>query len=234
MWLVHAGAKAPIAVTAGEGLWRWGIFEYRDYKSQLVTQELIRQTMRSLNVPRQDKPFQVFLSKRMITNQENISFTAELRNKTGELVNDPTVKLVIQDSAGINKEFEMEPFGSSYQLILPAMGEGLYEYVGTVAYEGNTYSDQGTFAVENIPLEQLNTRADFGLLYQLAAQSGGQFFSLEDMEEIPASLQANEAINTRIVSEQKKEPLIDFRWLFGLILLLLSGEWFFRKYNGMM
>lgn len=233
-WIVHAGAKAPQAVTIGEGLWRWAIFEYRDHKSQLVTQDLVRQTMRSLNVPRQDKPFQIFLSKRMITNQENISFTAELRNKTGELINQPPVKLMIQDSSGINKEFEMEPFGSAYQLILPAMGEGLYQYEGTVNYEGNSYRDQGTFAVENIPLEQLNTQADFAMMYQLASQSDGRFFTLENMDQLSDSLLANPNITETIVSEQKKEPLIDFRWLFAILLLLLSAEWYYRKFHGMM
>lgn len=234
MWLVQAGTKAPMAVTIGEGLWRWAVYEYKDNKSQQVSQELVRQTMRSLNIPRQDRPFQVFLSKRMVTNQENISFTAELRNKTGELVNTVPVKLVIEDSAGTRKEFEMEPFGSAYQLVLPAMGEGIYHYLGTTNYEGNTYTDQGTFAVENIPLEQLSLQADFGLLYQLANQTGGNFYTIEEMDRLQEDLKANEQIVTKIVTEQKKEPLIEFKWLFGLLLLLLSAEWAFRKYQGMM
>lgn len=232
MWIVHSGTL-PVAVTVGEGLWRWGIYEYRDNKSQLVTQELIRQTMRTLNVPRQDKPFQVFLSKRLLTDNENVAFTAELRNKTGQLVNDAEAQLSITDSAGSRKEFIMEQFGESYQIVLPKMGAGIYEYAGAVAFEGKNYMDNGTFAVENIPLEQINMQADYGLLYQLSHQTGGAFHTVENMNMISDEIKANRSVTSRIITENKKEPLIHYQWIFALLMLLFTGEWLFRKYNGM-
>jgi hypothetical protein len=33
--------------------------------------------------------------------------------------------------------------------------------------------------------------------------------------------------------EQKVVPLIDWKYLLGLIVLILSAEWFIRKYNGL-
>ncbi|MFT5679087.1 MAG: hypothetical protein ACI9FY_001636, partial [Patiriisocius sp.] len=34
-------------------------------------------------------------------------------------------------------------------------------------------------------------------------------------------------------SEQKTVPLIDWKYLLGLIALTLALEWFIRKYNGL-
>lgn len=232
IWTVHNGPQ-PAAITIGEGIWRWGVYEFKDFKNQLVTQELIRQTMRTLNVPKEDKPFAVFLTKRLMNDNENISFTAELKNKTGQLVNDANVKLQIVDSANNAKEFEFEKFGNSYQLIIPKMGAGIYTYTGSVSYLGNAYSDKGTFAVENIPLEQIDTRANYALMYQLANMTKGDFFTLENMEEIQVALKENKNIVSKIITEDKREPFINYQWIFFVVLGLLTIEWLFRKYFAM-
>jgi len=232
IWFVHAGVQ-PAAMTIGEGLWRWGIFEYKSNKNKLVTQELIRQTVRTLNVPKQDKPFQVFLSKRLLTDNEDVAFTAELRNKTGQLVNSEPVKLLVTDSAGKTTEFEMEKFGNQYQKVLPKMGAGKYEYKGIVNYEGKSFADEGSFAVENIPLEQIDTRAKYEMMYQLAQQSNGKFYTLENMNGIFKDIKSNANIKSKIISEEIKEPLIHYKWLFALLLLFLTIEWLWRKYYNM-
>lgn len=232
IWMVHSGTQ-PVAVTLGEGLWRWGVYEYKSNNNQYVTQELIRQTLRTLNIPKQDRPFQVYLSKRLLTDNDDISFSAELRNKTGQLVNSPEVKLIVSDSSGKGTEFIMEKFGNQYQIILPKMGAGRYEYKGIVSFEGNNYTDVGNFAVENIPLEQIDTRAKYEVMYQLAAQSQGQFYTIDDMNKILEDIQNNETIKPKIISEQIKQPLIHYKWLFLLILMFLTIEWLWRKFYSM-
>ena len=49
---------------------------------------------------------------------------------------------------------------------------------------------------------------------------------------ITDELDKNEQIKTISYEDRKYEELINFKWLFALILLLLSVEWFLRKRNG--
>lgn len=232
MWMLFT-LEPRTAITIGEGLWRWGMYEYKDNKNQLVSQEIIRQSMQLLHVPKQDKPFQVFLNKRLLTDNENVAFAAELRNTSGQLVNDAVATLLITDSIGNEIKYEFEKIANNYQLVLPKMGAGIYSYKGMVQYKGINYQDQGTFAVENLPLEQLNTQANYGLLYQLSQQTNGQMFTLENMQILLDSIRVNEQIKTTLITNEKQDPFINYRWLFFVILGLLTAEWLFRKYNNM-
>jgi hypothetical protein len=45
-------------------------------------------------------------------------------------------------------------------------------------------------------------------------------------------IRKNENIKTVVYEDKHYSDLIDLKWLFGLILLLLSTEWFLRKREG--
>jgi hypothetical protein len=69
-------------------------------------------------------------------------------------------------------------------------------------------------------------------MFQLAANSGGAMFPLDRSEEIINLIKSNDTIKPVIYSINKTESVINLKWLFALLLLLLSAEWFLRKYNG--
>src|SRR5690606_36456063 len=100
---------------------------------------------------------------------------------------------------------------------------------------GNKHLEsKGTFVVEKIELEYLNTTADHQLLYNLAKMSGGEFVlpgNLSDLEQLIAE---NEKITTVVHTDNTYEELINLKWIFFLLILLLSTEWFLRKRNGLL
>lgn len=70
------------------------------------------------------------------------------------------------------------------------------------------------------------------LLSEIATQSGGQYFRLEQLAKLPAALPT---LVTRAEFNSPPKPLWDanqyLRWLFyGLPVLLLTVEWIFRKW----
>jgi len=52
------------------------------------------------------------------------------------------------------------------------------------------------------------------------------------VQSLGQSLLANENLKSVIAEENKLEDLIKFKWLFWLLLSLLSLEWFVRKWAG--
>ncbi|MNJ00117.1 hypothetical protein D3C73_1593690 [compost metagenome] len=70
-------------------------------------------------------------------------------------------------------------------------------------------------------------------MHQLARQHGGAFFTQYNFEKLTDSLKANQQIQTKIHSRIEDKPLVDYKWLFFLIIGLAAVEWFLRKFWGM-
>jgi hypothetical protein len=89
----------------------------------------------------------------------------------------------------------------------------------------------GQFQVVRQNIESQNLQADFGLLRSLSAQTGGRFYRLEQSEDMVQALATLEARSV-IHSEEAYRPLINLKWVFFVLLAMVSVEWFVRKYFG--
>ena len=81
-------------------------------------------------------------------------------------------------------------------------------------------------------LEIQNTRADFGVLYQLSEITGGKFFPLSDYGTLLDTIRANKQIAVQQHQQTFQTEWINLKSLFILLILLVGVEWFFRKYWG--
>jgi hypothetical protein len=81
------------------------------------------------------------------------------------------------------------------------------------------------------PDRVLVSGADFDLLRNLARETGGTFYRLKDFDRLQQQLTNSEA-RLIIRSEERYDSLINLKWIFFLILVLVSGEWFLRKFYG--
>jgi hypothetical protein len=229
LWILQTGDQ-PGAVLCGEGLWRWRLYEYKHYGKHDVVDELIRQTVSLLCVKKDNRPFRIFMDKYIFSDNEAINIYGELRNDNGELVNGPDAKLVLSDSGGKALNYTLERNGNSYRLNLGLRSPGNYSFKGSTQYNGKSYTAEGSFIVESVPLEELRTNADFELLSGLARQSGGSFFTYNNMVSLTDSLKNNAVIRPVIHTDKTYTQLIDSKWVFFLILLLAASEWLLRKY----
>jgi len=80
-------------------------------------------------------------------------------------------------------------------------------------------------------IEAQSLTADFGLLRKLAKGTGGKFYTTSDFAKLSQDFQKLEAKGL-IHTDESFNPLINLKWFFFLLVLLLSAEWFLRKYNG--
>jgi hypothetical protein len=109
---------------------------------------------------------------------------------------------------------------------------GKYTYRSTVKVGEQLYQETGEFNISPIQVESAITRADHQLLYNLAAKHGGEMYAGEDMEALSKELASREDIKPVVYIEDRLKELINIKWIFVLILVLVSVEWFFRKRAG--
>ena len=229
LWLLKQG-KTPSAMLAGEGLWRWRLYEYKNFGNHNVVDELIRQTVSFLSVNNNDKPFQVQLPKYVWSDKEAISLNAYLLNPNNEQVNTADVQLIITDSAGRKQNYSFERSGSAYKLNIGIRAGGTYNYTATTNYNGMPLSASGSFVVETMPLELMQTGADYPLLYGMARKYNGSFVPSANISSLYDSIKNNVNIKPVIQTNVETVPLVDWKWYFFLILVFAVAEWLLRKY----
>ncbi len=220
----------PTAMLSGVGLWRWRMYEYKNFGTHNTIDECIKQTVAFLATNSNRKQFDVKLPKHIWSNRQAISMNAYLLNANSEQVNTSDVTMTIIDSAGNKKDFSFERSGSSYKLNIGIWAEGRYTYEATTKYNNKDLTATGSFIVESQPVELLETSADFAGLYNLSQKYNGAFFTTATMSSIYDSIQNNESIKPVITTEVTTIPLIDRKWIFFLILIIALVEWLLRKY----
>jgi hypothetical protein len=77
-----------------------------------------------------------------------------------------------------------------------------------------------------------NTVADHHLLYTLAKNHSGEMMYPADFDKLAEKLEAREDVKSVSYTEKKLDDLLNLKWIFFLLLILLSSEWFIRKRNG--
>lgn len=229
LWAFSAADPAG-SLLAGTGLWRWRMYEYKHRRSTEIFDELISQTVHLLSLKTDERPFRTFMHKPIFPDNEKLEIFAELRNAGKELVNGPPASLRIVDSTGAAIALDFAREANYYKAEPGLLAPGTYTYEARVRFNGRDYSDGGAFEIRGVPLEYLRTHADFKLLMGLSTQTGGRFFSLQDMPDLEQALESQDNLKTVILEASRYRWLIDYRWLFFVILVLISSEWLLRKY----
>lgn len=218
-------------VISGEGIWRWRLSAFARTGSHDAIDELIGRVVQYLSVREDRSLFRVHADAFLYENEE-VRLEAELYNRAYELVNDPEVSVEIIHEDGRRLSYQMSRTSNAYQLSAGNFPPGEYAYEASTSFGGERFIAEGRFTVSPLNLEELQTIADHNLLFQLADQSGGELFYPNQWQELSDHLLAREDVSPVMYSRKTFDELINWRALFFIILLLLTGEWFMRKRSG--
>ncbi|MFD0763969.1 hypothetical protein ACFQZI_03850 [Mucilaginibacter lutimaris] len=220
------------AVLTGEGIWRWQLAEYREHGNHHAVEELLSQTVQYLTANANRQRFRVYASKNVFDEGENLLLNAELYNDALELINTPDVKINLKSQSGKNYSFLFTRSGQSYQLNAGTLPIGEYTYQATTSIGKQAFTANGQITVKQLNLEARQSTANHQLLRGMAAQSGGKMLLPSQLTQLASLIRKNENIKTVVYEDKHYSDLIDVKWVFILILLLLSAEWFLRKREG--
>ena len=229
LWLVQQGST-PNALLVGEGLWRWRLYEYRFFNSHNVVDEAIRQTVSFLSVNVNENPFRVELPKYVWSDREAITLNAYLLNANNEQINTSEVQITVIDSSGEKQSYNFERSGSAYKLNIGTRASGTYNYTARTVYNGKAHTASGSFSVQNMPVEMMETGANYPLLYAMANKYSGALVPSKNVLALYDTIKNNENIKPVIQTNTETIPLVDWKWYLFFILLLATGEWLLRKY----
>ena len=216
----------------GEGLWRWKLSEAENESEQSSLNDLISKTVQYLSVKDDKRRFKVFTSKSAYDENESIQFNGTLYNESYQAVNEPEVKLQVKNEAGKYFNYVFSKTETAYQLDAGTMAAGNYSYTASTSLGGIKFTASGSFYVNALIAEYQQTTANHQLLNTISKQSNGKIFMPADLLKIADEILKNENIKTISYEDRKYDELINMKWLFGLILILLATEWFLRKRNG--
>jgi hypothetical protein len=216
----------------GEGIWRWRLYNYYTNQNHALFNELVNQLVQYLALRQNEDNF-IIDFKPVYAETDEIILKAEVYNDAFERINSEEVKIKIQNAGNEEYDFTFDVQGNDYVLNAGHLPMGDYTFSANVEFGGKTFSETGSFAVTPVNFENLDLRANHNLLYQLAAESGGKFYSPNESGQLIADLQSNNRLKATSYFQEMINELLNLKWLFFVVLLLLSVEWFLRKFWGL-
>ncbi|MEZ4920126.1 MAG: hypothetical protein R2792_13565 [Saprospiraceae bacterium] len=224
------GIKSGIFMA--EGLWKWRLFDYLQHQNHEIFEEIIGKTIQYLSLKEDKRKFRVTLDQNIFNENEAIQFGAELYNDNYELTNEPDVSMVVRNAEGTDYPYVFNKTGKAYTLNAGILPVGNYSFRATTTFNGKALDYNGKFSVRPVELELFETTANHGVLQQLSDQFGGEMLYAADLSLIPEKIKARGSVKPVIYESAKTNPVINFKWIFLLLAIMLAVEWFLRRYFG--
>jgi hypothetical protein len=215
----------------GEGVWRWRLNNYFQNQTHDQFNELINQLIQYLALRQNEDNFMIDFEP-VYAETDNVVLTAEVYNDAFERISTQEVNIAIENDRGDKFELTFDVRGDGYYLNAGKLPVGNYTFHAEVSIGSQTYTEKGNFAVTEVNLENIVTKANHRMLYQLGTQTGGGFFGPEQTGEIIKKLKESNHLKPVSTFQEMIDELLNLRWLFFVVILLLSVEWFLRKFWG--
>ncbi len=219
-------------VFLAEGYWKWKLFEYLQFQNFDVVKDILTKAITYTSVKEDKRKFRVTANNNIYKENEHIYFDAELYNNSYQLINDPEVFITIKKDGKDEFQFTFSKRGDTYSLDAGVLAEGSYTYESSVNYEGKKLTQSGSFTVQSIQLELFNLTADHNLLNTISEKYGGKLFLPNEINQLSETLLTSNSIKPIVYPTTTSKSIINFKWLLGLLGVLLLLEWFLRRYFG--
>jgi len=223
--------QGNFGVFYGEGIWKWKFYEYSKSKDSKVVDQLFQKAFAYLLVKQNNSALHISLPKKFTTKEE-VRIKAEFYNPSMELITSPNIQLELINEHKKKSIFQFGVTSNYYTLPLGTLNAGAYTWKAFTTFDGKKHEKHGSFIVENQLIEQLDTKANHLLLRQIAANSNGKFFTLKNAQSVIPTIELREDIAAVSFEQKTTHNLLDYVWILLVLVVLLSTEWFIKKWFG--
>ncbi|WP_179319877.1 vWA domain-containing protein [Winogradskyella helgolandensis] len=219
------------AILNGEDIWRWRAQSFINTNSFNNFDEFINKLVQYLSSNKKRKRINIDY-KSFYNGNDDVIISAQYFNKTFEFDNSASLSIVLnnKDDESI-REVPLLLNNGNYTVDLSGINAGLYDF--TIKHNSESISASGSFQILEYNVEQQFLNADITKLKSIAANSNGSAYFPSQTTELINRLLSDNRYKTIQKSTKNIVPLIDWKYLLGLIALSLFIEWFIRKYNGL-
>lgn len=220
-----------IGILLGEGIWRWRLNEFDRTENTTHFDEVFGKLVQFLSTTEDRRRFRSYPLRQEFSETEPVVFESQVYNDIFEPVYGNTVEIDLthEDGQRTDYTYVISPGNTRYQI--GGLKQGVYRYRARTSLSGKTEEVRGEFAVIERQAELQNLTADFDLLRKLSDNTGGKFYSAARIERLMEDLQQTEATSV-IHTEETYDSLINLKWVFWALLILLTAEWGLRKFYG--
>lgn len=230
--LVLDGNNSPrTAILTAEGIWQWRLEEFALENSHESFDDLISKTAQFLSTKDDKRKLRVYPINNEFYDYEKVVFESEIYNDLYERIYDQKINLTLTDTEGKTRTYNFTSAEGNTRFEISGLPKGIYNYNATAQIRGKNEQSTGQFSIKSLQLEALTMTADHNLLKQLAQKTNGKFYLPSQLETLKKDVLNNRKPNLLHSSEEISE-MINLKWIFFLLLILLTAEWGIRKYQG--
>lgn len=218
-------------VLLGSGLWKWRLKTFQLNDSFKQFDAFFNVIFQYLST--QKKAKRLLVTHDPIFDGSNpIEIFAQFFDENFQF--NPNVQLEIEvNGQALNQPllYPLTLVSNSYKVDLNDLKPGRYTY--KLRTNDQLFSTTGQFEILEFNIENQFSNADYHQLKQLANETGGRVFLENQFNDLIEKLIDNSNYKSVLKINKKAVPLVDYVWLFLLLITLLALEWFIRKYNGL-
>ena len=219
------------AILNGEDIWKWRAQSFINTNSFNNFDEFINKLVQYLSSNKKRKRINIDY-KSFYNGNDDIIISAQYFNKNFEFDNSASLSIVLKNKENESiKEVPLLLNNGNYRVDLSGIDAGLYDF--TVKHNSESVSASGSFQILEYNVEQQFLNADITKLKALASNSEGEAYFVNQANALIDNLLNDKGYSTIQKSTKNIVPLIDWKYLLGIIGLSLFAEWFIRKYNGL-
>ena len=228
---VTTAGDSKVAFLFGADIWRWRSVVFRETGSFEKFDDLIGKLVQFLaSKGRQDRLLLQY--EPLYNGTEEVIIAADYFDQSYIFDRRARLEIRVENAeTGVQRQIPLLLNGSSYKVDLSSLPAGDYNFRVSAAGEG--LSRSGSFRILDFDVEKQFGRANVEGLQQIADQSVGQVYFLQEFQQLKNDLLSNDSYATVQKSREKNVSLIDWKYLLGIIVLALGAEWFLRKYYGL-
>lgn len=217
-------------VLLGEGIWQWRLYEAEKNGNTLEFDRFVNEWIGSLSA----RPVngRLVLNHPIIFTETNrLEFMAETYDENLKPFAADAVKISINNVTSKFSDFSFVS-GNRFKTLLNVPEKGVYTYQAIAYFKSDSVKISGQFAVADEQIEFRESEPDFEYLKNLAASRGGESFGVNQINDLVKKLEDADNIKKLASEKTERVELIHLKFLFFILLLFASLEWFWRKYYG--
>ncbi|GIV41232.1 MAG: hypothetical protein KatS3mg034_0542 [Vicingaceae bacterium] len=215
----------------GENFWRWKIYSYLATNNHTQIYQWWNGMIQYLaSTPGKNRL--KIKTRPYYDMYDVVLLEAEFYNDNLQLINDPEVWIEIEKPGGEKIKTKFNRGNQSYFFNAGQLNPGRYSWTAYTEWQGKRYTSSGSFLINNQPVELIETRADFDLLYKMAANNNGLFFPIENFDQCIDSLLQNNQLPEFSYVTHRQLPWHFWPFILIICLILSALEWILRKYWG--
>ena len=219
------------ALFLGEGIWRWRAQSYLNTQSFEAFDKFIGKTIQYLASNTKKERLTISINDEFLLGEAEIY--AQYVDKN--YVVDPNATLLCQlthQEANTIYNYNLLFNNNGYKLNLSNLPSGTYSY--KVNVKDNKLSKTGQFVINSFDIEAQFINPDVTKLSQLATNSQRKLYTTTESKQLINDLMTDELFKPIQKQTISQSPLINWKYLLAILLLLLTFEWLLRKYNGLL